>query len=116
MTGPELIAAAGGMVGVIGAWVAWAKTKAEADQVAVETMRDVLEEVRAELVTERTHRGRCETRLETMAAEIRSVRMQLVRTENQVQNWVEKVAVLETWVRAQGHNPDIIDGYPRSLG
>lgn len=112
MTPQEAVAIIGGLAGVIGGWVAWTKSHAERDNLAVDTMRDVLEEVRVELVKEREQRGRCETRLEIMAAEIKTLRMQVVRTENQVDTFARKVVVLEHWVRAQGALPEGIDGYP----
>jgi hypothetical protein len=106
MTPQEIVAIIGGAAGVVGGWVAWTKSHAERDNLAVDTMRDVLEEVRQELVKERANRGRCESRLEVMAQEIKAVRMQLVRTEGQVEVQAGKVARLELWVRAQGHDPD----------
>ena len=111
MTPQEAVAIVGGLAGLIGGFVAWTKSHAERDNLAVDTMRDVLEEVRNELRKEQEIRHRCETKMEIMAAEIRAVRMQLVRTENQIDANARKVAVLETWVRAQGANPEGIDGY-----
>jgi len=112
VTPQEILALAGGAAGIVGGWFAWTKSHAERDNLAVDTMRDVLEEVRSELVKERDQRGRCEERLEIMAQEIRAVRVQLVRTENQVESQAGKVARLEAWVRAQGADPEGIHRTP----
>jgi septal ring factor EnvC (AmiA/AmiB activator) len=106
MTPQEIVALTGGAAGLIGGFVAWTKSHAERDNLAVDTMRDVLEEVRDQLERERVTRSRCEERLEMMAQEIKSVRVQLVRTENQVEAQAGKVARLEAWVRSQGADPE----------
>jgi septal ring factor EnvC (AmiA/AmiB activator) len=106
VTPQEAVALIGGAAGVIGGWFAWSKSHAERDNLAVDTMRDVLEEVRNQLAREQETRSRCEERLEMMAQEIRAVRVQLVRTENQVESQAGKVARLEAWVRAQGADPE----------
>jgi septal ring factor EnvC (AmiA/AmiB activator) len=112
MTPQEAVAVAGGAVGAVGAIVAWRKTRAEHDNLAVDTMRDVLEEVRREMDRERADRSRCEQRLLTMESELKVLRSALIRAEVTLSVTTRKVGLLERWMRAQGANPEDVEGYP----
>lgn len=112
MTGQEIVAIVGGVVGAVGGAAAWRKTHAERDNLAVDTMKDVLEEVRKEMDREKAVRGRCEQRLIIMESELQTLRANLARAEVTLSVTTRKVNLLERWMRSQGATPDSIEGYP----
>lgn len=112
MTSQEIIAIIGGAIGAVGGAAAWRKTHAERDNLAVDTMRDVLADVKQEMDREKTVRGRCEQRLVVLESELQVLRTHLARAEVTLNVTTHKVNLLERWMRAQGATPESIEGYP----
>ena len=102
---PEIIALVVAVAGAATGAIAWAKTRAEAESIAVatsielvEALRKELHAMRAELDTQRGHR-------QNLADELHELKRSY---QSEVRNLRKRVATLEDWIKAQGTDPRTI--------